>query len=221
MKLGRIQIAAVGVIASAALLLGACGKDDAKDDATTGTTQEATSGTTTWSGAATDAETVKFDKSIQTQLKDVGCYTGAVDGIIGPATDAAILAFQEAEGLEPDGEFGPETQTALHAAVKAGKKVCGTNSGTTVAPATTTTTAAAGDPPCTAAAVSVVLGSGQTLQSYVCSEGYAGISFSVNDNLEGEVLKAEGTKWVVVTPSPCGAASAGIAPQVLEVGCPT
>ncbi len=214
MRIGRIQMVALGVVASGALLLGACGSDDKKDEST-GTTQEASTGTSAQSG--TDAQTVKFDTTIQTQLKEVGCYTGAVDGIIGPETDAAILAFQHAEGLEADGELGPETESALNAAVAAKRTVCGSSSGTTVAP--TTTTAASGEPPCTATAVSVVLAQGDTIDSYVCSDGYAGLAWTRGGTTEQAVLVAKGNAWTIADPSPCGAASAGISPQVLEVGC--
>ena len=37
---------------------------------------------------------------------------------------------------------------------------------------------------------------------------------------EVEANRAKGNAWVIETPSPCGAASAGIPPQVLELGCP-
>jgi hypothetical protein len=60
----------------------------------------------------------------QEALKEVGCYTGSVDGLYGPATDQAILDFQEAAGLEVDGIFGPATLEALETAVAAGETVC-------------------------------------------------------------------------------------------------
>ena len=46
-------------------------------------------------------------KAIQQELADVGCYPGAVDGVIGAKTDAAILEFQTAAGLTADGELNP------------------------------------------------------------------------------------------------------------------
>ncbi|MFI5302875.1 MAG: peptidoglycan-binding protein, partial [Polyangiales bacterium] len=39
----------------------------------------------------------------------------AVDGIVGPATTAAIKTFQRAHGLAVDGIIGPQTLAALRA----------------------------------------------------------------------------------------------------------
>jgi hypothetical protein len=60
----------------------------------------------------------------QGALTAVGCYTGPIDGLYGPATDQAIRDFQEAAGLEVDGIFGPATLGALETAVAAGETVC-------------------------------------------------------------------------------------------------
>ena len=38
-------------------------------------------------------------KQAQAQLRDQGLYPGAVDGIIGPKTRAALKAYQQKEGL--------------------------------------------------------------------------------------------------------------------------
>ncbi|AIS53558.1 peptidoglycan-binding domain-containing protein [Thermoanaerobacter kivui] len=43
----------------------------------------------------------------------MGYTTGGVDGIFGKNTDAAIRAFQKANGLTPDGIIGPKTLQAL------------------------------------------------------------------------------------------------------------
>jgi N-acetylmuramoyl-L-alanine amidase len=50
---------------------------------------------------------------IQRKLTRHGFNPGAVDGIFGPKTFAAVLEFQRAHGLVPDGEVGPQTAEAL------------------------------------------------------------------------------------------------------------
>ena len=42
-----------------------------------------------------------------------GFYSGAVDGVWGEGTQAAIQSFQRARGLQPDGQLGPATITAM------------------------------------------------------------------------------------------------------------
>jgi peptidoglycan hydrolase-like protein with peptidoglycan-binding domain len=51
---------------------------------------------------------------VQSVLKALGFYSGKVDDSAGPATDAAIRAFQTAAGIDPDGSFGPDSRA--HAA---------------------------------------------------------------------------------------------------------
>lgn len=50
---------------------------------------------------------------IQSALKDWGYYNGAVDGIFGTATRNAVIAFQKANGLTPDGIAGAKTLAAI------------------------------------------------------------------------------------------------------------
>jgi len=52
-------------------------------------------------------------KQIQARLKELGFYTGVVDGIAGPYTIAAIKLFQKSKGLLQDGIVGPITLKAL------------------------------------------------------------------------------------------------------------
>lgn len=63
-------------------------------------------------------------RNVQKRLKQLGYYTGSVDGDFGPAMDKAVKAFQKANGLTADGKIGPKTMEVLNSssAVKAGAK---------------------------------------------------------------------------------------------------
>jgi hypothetical protein len=50
---------------------------------------------------------------IQTRLKELGLYSGPIDADFGGGTEAAVKAFQRANGLAPDGRVGPLTWDAL------------------------------------------------------------------------------------------------------------
>ena len=52
-------------------------------------------------------------KTIQQKLKNWGYYTGAVDGIFGAKTAAAVKSFQKKNGLTADGIVGAKTLAAL------------------------------------------------------------------------------------------------------------
>ena len=52
-------------------------------------------------------------KTIQQKLKNWGYYTGAVDGIYGAKTKAAVKYFQQKNGLVADGIVGAKTLAAL------------------------------------------------------------------------------------------------------------
>lgn len=54
--------------------------------------------------------------SIQEQLAADGHYRGALDGVFGGATDAAVKAFQRANGASADGIVGEQTWTLLFGA---------------------------------------------------------------------------------------------------------
>jgi len=57
-------------------------------------------------------------KSRQEALKDLGFYEGKVDGIWGPGSRTALIAFQKAQGLAADGLWGPNSESALRDALE-------------------------------------------------------------------------------------------------------
>ncbi|MBE9177564.1 peptidoglycan-binding protein [Oculatella sp. LEGE 06141] len=50
---------------------------------------------------------------LQERLQATGFFDGAIDGIFGPQTQAAVRAAQRNFQLDPDGVVGPATWTAL------------------------------------------------------------------------------------------------------------
>jgi len=50
---------------------------------------------------------------IQRNLTELGYYHGAVDGVYSPITKAAVLSFQQDNGLRADGAVGAETVQRL------------------------------------------------------------------------------------------------------------
>ncbi len=201
--------------------LGACSTTDIASTTTSAPTTAAAGATTP---SAPGAQSATFDRTVQAALKKVGCYRGKVDGIIGPETDAAVLAFQAAAGVTVDGQLGPQTAAALKADAAAGKTVCTAGAGTsttTAKPVGTTTTAPGGGvAPCTASAITQGLGVAThsvTIESYVCSEGWAA---GTQDATPAQfVLQSVNGVWVVPAQTPCGTASAGLPPIILETGC--
>ena len=64
-------------------------------------------------------------RQVQLLLTYLGYDPGAIDGADGPKTRAAVKAFQAAEGLEPDGMAGQQTQARLREAVFQGRTKTG------------------------------------------------------------------------------------------------
>jgi peptidoglycan hydrolase-like protein with peptidoglycan-binding domain len=52
-------------------------------------------------------------RNLQGRLRSLGFYRGAVDGIWGPTTQAAIEQFQQGRGLQPNGQLTPATASAM------------------------------------------------------------------------------------------------------------
>ena len=52
-------------------------------------------------------------RDAQQALKDKGFDPGAVDGLNGPATRAAVKKYQDAQHLDEDGRLGPKTLSSL------------------------------------------------------------------------------------------------------------
>ena len=53
-------------------------------------------------------------KKLQKRLKDLGYLKGTADGDFGAATEAAVIAFQQSNGLNADGKAGIATQNKLY-----------------------------------------------------------------------------------------------------------
>lgn len=63
--------------------------------------------------SAAHAMTAPDAAALQVALRERGLYAGAVDGIAGPATTAAVRALQSSAGIAVDGIAGPATRAAL------------------------------------------------------------------------------------------------------------
>lgn len=166
------------------------------------------------SPSASGAATVAFDEKIQSELRQVGCYAGAIDGVIGPETDQAIVAFQEAVGLPVDGELGPDTDAALKAAVAEDKAVC------TGTPSPTSSPTSSGAS-CTASSISQALESDAKLLSYRCvdvaAERWAAGQEKTGPAVTNFFLRSQDGAWVVIpNDEVCGAASAGLPKAILD-----
>jgi Putative peptidoglycan binding domain len=59
-------------------------------------------------------------EELQQALSRAGYDPGPADGTFGRRTEAAVVAFQQANGLSVDGRVGPETASALNSAVADG-----------------------------------------------------------------------------------------------------
>lgn len=53
-------------------------------------------------------------KQLQQRLKDLGYYSGEIDGQFGNGTKAAVMSFQSQNGLQADGAAGEDTLKVLY-----------------------------------------------------------------------------------------------------------
>ncbi len=64
-----------------------------------------------------ETASVSQNKEIQQRLKDLGYYNGAIDGVLGSGSVAAIKAFQRDNGLKADGIVGAKTAAKLNISI--------------------------------------------------------------------------------------------------------
>lgn len=78
------------------------------------TTATSSSASTTTSSSLKTGSEGSDVKRLQQQLKNLGYYTGSVDGKFGQGTEQAVRDFQAAHGLTVDGKAGRNTQEKLY-----------------------------------------------------------------------------------------------------------
>lgn len=52
-------------------------------------------------------------RALEQRLKTLDLYSGPIDGIFGGSVESGVKQYQKQHGLEPDGNVGPETWSAL------------------------------------------------------------------------------------------------------------
>lgn len=60
-------------------------------------------------------------RDVQSALVEIGYYDGKIDGIYGPATAEAIMAYQESAGILPDGEASFRLLSSMKSALLVSK----------------------------------------------------------------------------------------------------
>jgi len=129
MRFGGLYVAAMALGVLAASCSG--GSDVTESSTTSPSTTVAVTTTTqipTSTTATSTTTTTHVDSSIpatstivvvQGDLTTLGYFEGAIDGIAGEITQAAIAEFQTDAGIQADGEYGPITDAAMAKALAA------------------------------------------------------------------------------------------------------
>lgn len=95
------------VLVVAVLLLAAC------SDSSSATTTASGGAAPTTATATAAPQPSPIVQELQTALQQAGYYDGAIDGIYGPQTIAAVSTLQNDLGVDDDGLYGPKTHQAL------------------------------------------------------------------------------------------------------------
>jgi peptidoglycan hydrolase-like protein with peptidoglycan-binding domain len=98
----------------------------------------------TMKGAGGTAGGAQRVKAVQQALKDKGHDPGAIDGKMGPKTQAALREFQTKEGLKASGRLDTETMAKLGVEAKGASAPSGTTSPSASPSGTTGATGSAG-----------------------------------------------------------------------------
>jgi peptidoglycan hydrolase-like protein with peptidoglycan-binding domain len=200
----------VAPLAALTVFFAACSSDDSSSTKETTTTTTAES--TRQPNSKLSAERVK---ALQTKLTSVGCFSGTVDGIVGPVTRVGIEAFQEAESVTVDSQYGPATRQKLIVVADDGVKVC----------AAPPTPPATNGSPCTGPAILAAVPSGSTITDFGCSGDWAWAGIDVSADHVGyeatELLKAAGGGWTVVDRAQYCVPASNIPADIYNPGCTT
>jgi len=121
LKRTRLLVPALSALALAlalAVMLAACGSSSPTPAATVTVTASPTSPTASPSSAAYTGMPTASVIKLQKGLAAAGLYSGPIDGVYGPATEAAVKQAQVKLGVPPDGIWGPSTSKAYQAYVQ-------------------------------------------------------------------------------------------------------